>query len=87
MNQFEQVKFITIANDVSNGIIKLDNFLHRKSSETITRKVNDRFIICFPAELLNFEFPVKWFGPFRGKFKFNKHSVHFSIEDDLMICW
>jgi hypothetical protein len=87
INPFENVKYVVISSNISNGTAKLDNYLHKKAVEVTTKKINDRFIICFNVELLDFTTLLTWFEPFRGKFLINTSSVHFRIEKDIMYCW
>ena len=87
INPFEKVKYVTIVSNISICTAKLEDFLHKKAVKATTKKVSDRFIICFNVELLDFTTLLTWFAPYRGKFQISNHSVHFRIEDDLMICW
>lgn len=87
VNPFENVKYVTIASNMSNGTSKLESFLHKKADEVSTKKINDKFIICFDVELLDFTTLLTWIAPYRGKFYVGSSSVHFSIENDLMTCW
>lgn len=87
INPFENVKHVTITSNMSDGTAKLDDFLHKKAVKVTTKKINDRFIICFNVELLDFTTLLQWYEPYRGKFYVKNSSVHFRIEDDIMFCW
>lgn len=87
INPFENVKYVTMSSNFANGAAKLEEFLNKKAVEVVTKKINNRFVICFDIELLDFVTLLSWYAPYEGKFYFKSSSVHFSIEDDLMKCW
>lgn len=92
VNPFENVQFVKLSNislvfQVGTGIEKLSSFLNRKSKSVETRKINDRWIILYNIEHLNFTTLVTWYGTDRGKFYINNSSVHFQIEGDMLCCW
>ena len=88
INPFEMVKWVTIAHGACSWEInQLKSMLHKAATSVETRKINGEFQILLAVGLLDFTTLLQWFEPYRGKFRFAGRSIHFRIEDDLMIVW
>ena len=86
INPFDGVKFVKLSN-YSVGKNSLQAFLDNRSKSVETRCINGEWTILYNIEHLDFTTLVDWFSPSRGKFQFGNTSIHFTIEDDLMVCW
>lgn len=88
INPFENVNFVTLSKlSTAPGIEKLSRFLNKKSESVETRKINDTWEILYNVEHLDFTTLLTWYAPDRGKFYISNHSVHFTIENDILRCW
>ena len=91
VNPFEDVKYVVLGSTYSSGAKRLEQFLHKNATQVVTKKIGDRFYMCFDVELLDFTTLLKWIAPYRGTFQIGQSqrppTVHFSIEKDIMSCW
>ena len=86
INPFENVNYVRLA-EYSEAKNILENMLANKSDSVETRKLDTRWAILYNVEHLDFTTLVSWMTPNRGKFQFRNKWVHFSIEEDTMVCW
>lgn len=86
INPFENVNYVRLA-EYSEAKNILESMLANKSESVETRKLDARWTILYNVEHLDFTTLVSWMTPNRGKFQFRNKWVHFSIEEDTMVCW
>lgn len=95
INPFEKVNYVRVTG-CSEPVIKLAERFHKQSSSVNTRKVNDRWLMLFSIKLLDFPTIINWFDIDRGTFKIRgkrnhsyvpMHTIHFLIEDDVLVLW
>lgn len=85
INPFDGVNYVRLSS-YSQGEDILSSLLNQ-CDVVETRKINGRWTILYPLHLLDFVTLISWISPLRGKFQYRNKSIHFIIEDDVMVCW
>lgn len=90
INPFEQVEYFHLSTTSNSSAVKTLKKVINKEAEpdqVHAAKNNNDYLLVFDIGLLNFTAIIKWYSEVRGAFTFRGETIHFSIENQLLLCW